>query len=499
MANQLTQHIASRARSTDFVFMGMLLPNPDPILKAQGRDIRVYRDMRSDALIGGSIRRRKSAVKALDNGVDRGRSASRVTKAVQEMLQGLDLDGLIGDTLNACFYGYQPLEVMWERRGAMLVPASVVAKPPEWFGFDADNLLRFKSREALLHGEELPPRKFLLPRQEPTYTNPYGLPDLSMCFWPLVFKKGGMKFWLAFVEKYGSAFALGKLPRGASDKDRTLLLDSLEALIQDGVATIPDDGSVELLEMAGKSASSDLHQALVMHCRGEISIALLGQNQTTEASANKASATAGLEVTEDLRDADAKLVAATVNELIKWFCELNFASVLPPVFSLWDQEAQDRLQAERDKSNYAAGARFTNAYFMRAYGYQEGDLQYQAPGGTTPLASAAGGRVVPAAEPEQDAAAFAEAALQVAGADPMAAEVDELAAAAAPSWTGMVRQLEALVARAESMEQLQAALLSAYGGAPELTRVMGAAMALAELRGMAAVQAESGDDGAAGA
>lgn len=34
----------------------------------------------------------------------------------------------------------------------------------------------------------------------------------------------------------------------------------------------------------------------------------------------------------------------------------------------------DQLQAARDKSNYDAGARFTNAYWMRAYGYQEGDL-----------------------------------------------------------------------------------------------------------------------------
>ncbi|EIV9370608.1 DUF935 domain-containing protein, partial [Escherichia coli] len=34
----LTAQIASRSRAIDFYALGMYLPNPDPILKAQGRD-----------------------------------------------------------------------------------------------------------------------------------------------------------------------------------------------------------------------------------------------------------------------------------------------------------------------------------------------------------------------------------------------------------------------------------------------------------------------------
>lgn len=469
----LSGHIASRSRSIDFAISGMLLPNPDPILKAQGRDVRVYRDMQSDAHIGGCIRRRKSAVKALEWGLDRDRAASRVTKAVKEMLDGIDIERFIGQSLEASLYGYQPIEVMWENRNGLFVPAELEAKPPEWFAFDEQNQLRFKSREAMLHGEELPPRKFLLPRQDPTYANPYGFADMSLCFWPLVFKKGGMKFWLAFTEKFGSAFSVGKLPRGAQQKERDDMLDSLEKLIQDGVATIPDDGSVELIEMAGKSASADLYERLVMHCRSEIAIALLGQNQTTEANSNRASATAGLEVTAELRDADAGMVAASVNQLIQWICELNFAGAQAPVFSLWDQEAQDKLQAERDQSNHTAGARFTNAYWMRAYGYQEGDL---AGPETAPQASP---RVLPPA-------AFAEGA----AADPVASQVAALDEATRPDIDGLVGQLQAMVERADSMATLQQELADAYGGldSGRLVQIMAAAFALAELKGMDAVR-----------
>ncbi len=305
-----------------------------------------------------------------------------------------------------------------------------------------------------------------------------------MCFWPMMFKKGGMKFWLAFAEKFGSAFSVGKLPRGATEEEKSAMLDSLESLIQDGVAAIPDDGSVELVEMAGKSASADLYERLVLHCRGEIAIALLGQNQTTEATANKASAGAGLEVTKDLRDGDAAIVEAAMNQLIRWICEVNFGEAVAPVWSLWDQKSQDQLQASRDKSNYEAGARFTNAYWQRAYGYQETDLQ--------PLASAA--PALPAAAP--GAAAFAEVALNAASAasaDPLQAQTNALMAAGAPQWAGMVDQLQALVDKADNPKALQQALVQAYGAldSGQLVKLMAAAMALAELKGMDAAQGEA--------
>lgn len=476
----VTDLIATRVKSVDFMALGMLLPNPDPILKARGASIKVYSELRADALVGGCIRRRKSAVKALDWGLDRGLAASRTTKEVQAMLANLDMERIIGQMLEATLYGYQPMEIEWQSVGKLLVPADVQAKPPDWFCFDSESQLRFKTVAEPELGELLPERKFLLPRQDPTYQNPYGFADLSMCFWPMVFKKGGMKFWLNFAEKFGSAFLLGKLPVSATDEERETLLDSLEEMLQNGVAVIPDNGGIAPMEAAGKSASADLYERLVLHCRGEIAIALLGQNQTTEASANKASAGAGLEVTRDLRDGDAAIVAAAMNQLIRWICDVNFDGATAPVWSLWDQESQDQLQAARDKSNYDAGARFTNSYWQRAYGYQEGDLAAPA---------AAPSRPSPAPAP----AAFAEAALAAPSADPLQAQTDALVAASAPQWAAMVEQLQALVDQAQSPQALQQALAQAYGGleSDQLVKLMAAALALAELKGMdAAAQGE---------
>lgn len=491
--NPLTNHLATRDRSLDFTALGQWLPNPDVILKSQGKDVTTYRDMRHDPLIGSCIARRKASVQALDWGLDKGGASSRANKAVQAMLDALPMSTLIEQMQDCTLFGYQPMEVIWGNVGGLYVPREVLAKPPEWFCFDTDNALRFKSRSAPMFGELIPAKKYLLPRNSPSYQNPYGFAELSMCYWPLLFKKGGVKFWLAFTEKFGSAFSVGKLPRNATDAERATLLDSLEALIQNGVTTIPDDGSIELVEMAGKSASADLYAQLVAHCSSEIAIALLGQNQTTQASANKASATAGLEVTKDLRDGDARMIAAAINTLIAWVCEVNFASVTPPVFSFWDQKEQDELQARRDKSNYEAGARFTNAYWMRGYGYQEGDLQ------PLPFTLSAGGvalgaDVALASAPTvadlgaSKVAAFAEAPSR----NPLQAHTDTLVQTSAPLWGTLVDQLQHLVDSAADVGTLQQSLLQSFGDldSSELVKLMAAGLALAELKGMDSARQE---------
>lgn len=398
-------HLATRDRSIDFTALGLYLPNPDPVLKALGLDIRVYRDLRSDAHIGGCIRRRKAAVKALEWGVDRDQAKSRVSKNVEAIVKDLPLGQLIGEILDAVLYGYQPVEIVWGKVGGYVVPVEVVCKPPEWFCFDAENQLRLRTRDNALEGELLPERKFLLARQDATYQNPYGFPDLSMCFWPTTFKKGGLKFWVTFTEKFGAPWVIGKHPRGTPDTETDALLAQLEAMVQDAVAVVPEDSKVEIHEAAGKAASADIYEKLLHFCRSEVSIALLGQNQTTEAKTNFASAKAGIEVTREIRDGDKAIVEDTFNTLIRWICELNFGDGARPVFSLWEQEEVDKVLAERDEKLVSAGARLTPQYFKRAYALQDGDLD------ETPLAASLLGKGAPEPRPTADNnVSFADAA-----------------------------------------------------------------------------------------
>ena len=466
----LSEQIATRERSMDMSF-GFILPNPDPILKRQGKDIAVYRDMRSRASVGGPIRRRKAAVKALEWRVERGKASARVTRLANDVLATYDMDTLINEITNAVLFGYQPLELVWGPFNGAAAPLQVIGKPQEWFFFDNAAQLRFRSRQQPLQGEELEPRKFLLARQEASYENPYGFADLSMCFWADTFMRGGLKFWVTFTEKYGTPWLVGKQPRGTPGSEVNNLLDKLEAMVQDAVAAIPDDSSIDILESGDKGASADLYERLLMYCRSEINIALLGQNQSTESNSNRASATAGLEVAKTIRDGDAALVMATMNQLLRWLTDLHDGEQAPaPTFVLFEEEDVNTQQAVRDETLTKAGLKFTKEYWKRVYRLQDGDIE-EAPAGPSMPAAPGTAAAVPVE--------FVE------GTAPAVVPTGELNTAAAPIVMAWVRDLRALVEAHSEPQALQDALLEAYSELPtdELTEVMALAFELAHLQG----------------
>ncbi|MFN3495774.1 MAG: DUF935 domain-containing protein, partial [Hydrogenophaga sp.] len=388
----LGEHIASRDRSPDFTALGMYLPNPDPILKKMGKDAAVYRDLRSTAPVGGAIRRRKAAVRSREwrlvdsvNGQTGSRAnqkaSPRMMQIAQDTLSDLDMDAILGEMLDAPLFGWVPMEILWATVEGTLRPVSLMAKPQEWFHFDPNGALRFRSRAAPMYGEELQPRKFLVPRQDASYVNPYGFADLSMCFWPTTFMRGGLKFWVTFAEKFGTPWIVGKQPRSAGAKETDALLDQLEAMVQDAVAVVPDDSSVDIVEAGAKGDAAGAYRELLMFCRSEVNIALMGQNQTTEASANKASSVAGGEVERTLSDADAKLCEGAVNQVLRWLSDLNESEqAAAPRFELYLEDDVSEVQAKRDEAMSRSGVVFSSAYWERAYNLQPGDIASAGPG-----------------------------------------------------------------------------------------------------------------------
>jgi phage gp29-like protein len=296
-----------------------------------------------------------------------------------------------------------------------MAPVDVIAKPSEWFGFDPDDArLKFRPRSSMT-GIEVPERKFVVVGKMRSWENPYGEPELAACFWPVTFKRGGFKFWMTFTEKYGMPWAVGKMPRNTPQNEMNELADKLVAMVRDAVAVVPDDASVELMTMTG-SFNADLFERLLMFCRSEISIALLGNNQSVEKESNKASATAAAGIEAALRDDDAEMVAAGFNQLARWICEVNFPGAVPPVFDFLEQEEVDDVLASRDEKLKRAGANFTNAYWKRTYGLEDGDLdpEYGPPSSWLPAGVKGGQGAASFAEPGADELPADQAALDAA-------------------------------------------------------------------------------------
>lgn len=379
-ARSLSKELATRDRSIDFYGLGMALPNPDEVLKQLGKDITVYKQLLVDGHVRGCVTNRKAGVKKLEWAIDRGKAKSRHAKTLESIYRDLDVDRIMGEMLNASQLGYQPLEVLWSL-GGFFAPRDIVGKPQQWFVFNENNELRFLTKQDMINGEALPPRSFLLARNEPTYENPYGFPVLSCCFWPVTFKKGGMKFWVTFTEKFGMPFIVGKHPRGADQTEIDKIADMLERMVQDAIAVIPDDGSVELVENK-TTASADIFAGLIRECKDEISTAQLGHTGSSQSTPGKlGDENSAIEVRSDIVGDDKKIIEREFNVLNRWVLELNYAEAISavPEFILFEEEDVDKALSERDEKLSAAleksDLRLTRVYFTKSYGLDEEDLE----------------------------------------------------------------------------------------------------------------------------
>ena len=169
---------------------------------------------------------------------------------------------------------------------------------------------------------------------------------------------------------------IGKHPRGASKEDTESLADMLEEMVQDAIAVIPDDSSVEIQE-ANKSSSAEIFEKLISKMNAEISKAILGQTLTTEigSSGSYAASNTHMEVRQDIINSDRKLVESVINQLIRWIYELNSPNAEVPVFEMYEPEDVDLNLAQRDKILFDTGVKFTKEYFIKNYGLEDEDFE----------------------------------------------------------------------------------------------------------------------------
>ena len=287
---ELIEEIASRQSAWDWTGMMGLLPDPDPILRKLGGGSEILESLTADGHLCSVIQSRKLGTLKKEWRFDPGTrgdaeatpQAEALCKQLCEDLERIDVYNLISTLLDAPLYGMTPIQLGWQPDGSRLKLNSLEAMPARWFGFDEQNRPKFISSNNPWDGEDLPYGKFVFSRHFPTYDNPYGLRLLSRCFWPVTFKKGGIKFWVTLAEKYGVPFLVGQYRSGADRTEQQTMLSNLVAMVRDAVAVIPQGGSVEILETGKSSAGAEIHIGLKEAMDAEMSKVIMGQTLTAE-------------------------------------------------------------------------------------------------------------------------------------------------------------------------------------------------------------------------
>lgn len=374
---QLLTQIATVQRDITYPsFLGRLIHRDDTLItRGGGRGLRIYDDIERDCHAFAVLQKRKLAVVARQWDVTPASDApldKQAADVVKRQLMAINFDQLTQDLLDALLKGYAVGEVMWAVEGAELVVKKVIAREQRRFIFDDEYRLRMLTLDNLIEGEALPERKFLVHSLGAKDASPYGLGLGTRLFWPALFKRQDLTFWLMFLDKFGSPTAVGKYPSGSQPGEIKILLDALAAIAQDSGVAIPEGMLIEFLE-AQRTGSTDAYEKMAKYMDDQMSEAVLGETMSTSAkSAGIGSSQAAVhnEVRLELVKADADLLSGTVNgSLVRWITEFNVPGAQPPKVWRKVEEPKDlNGQAERDERIFGMGYKPTLAYIQETYG-----------------------------------------------------------------------------------------------------------------------------------
>lgn len=466
------------------------LPPTDRILSLAG-GWRGYEELLRDDQVAATFAQRRLAVVrrpwAVEPGGDR-RMDRQAAELVRATLDRLDWDAITDQMLHARFFGFAVAEVLWLVEGGEIAVADIRVRDRARFAFAPDGALLLRTT-ARPNGEPVPEKKFWVAAVGASHHDePYGRGLAHQLYWPVWFKRQGARFWAIFLEKFGAPTAIGKFPAGADATERARLLEAVQAIQTDAGIILPEGMTIELLEASRGGTAT--YQEWMAYWDRAIAKIVLGQTMTTEDGSSRAQAQVHWDVREDIVAADADLVCESANRTwVRWLIDYAMpGAAYPRIYREMDDPEDLRARAERDQILATIGWRLKPEAVSRIYGddYEPASPPAQMPiepASNTTAAAESPRRTVQVAEPASDAP------------HPADLIADRLALEAAPAWAAIMERIRALVEQARSLDELRDALLAAYGELPtdELTRVMQAAFAVAELAGRFDAAQESGD------
>ena|GEM_PF-3564246 len=379
----INQEVASIKAGRDITrgfFIGALLPQ-DGVLRSRGGDYKIYEEVLRDDQVCSAFQQRRRAVISREWEIVPGGSRRADKKAadfIQEVLDHVGWDNVTDKMLYGTFYGYAVAECLWMRDGNNVAVDKIKVKKQRRFRFDIDSNLRLLTLNNSLEGELLPERKFWhFCTGGDNDDEPYGLGLGHWLYWPVFFKRNGMKSWLIFLEKFGQPTAHGTYPNGASPEEQKKLLQALGAIQEDSGVVTPEGMIIKLLE-AARSGTAD-YSTLLDKMNAAISKVVLSQTMTTDDGSSRSQSETHLSVRDDVVKSDSDLVNGSFNNsVVEWLCDWNYPDAArPKVWRRLDAAPDLDQQAQREQTIFQMGFRPTLKHVQDTYGGEWTDTQAQ--------------------------------------------------------------------------------------------------------------------------
>lgn len=284
------------------------------IQRGEGKGLKIYDEIERDTHAWAVLQKRKKVLLSREWEVKPASDMQLDVDAadlIREILQALPFDRICEDLLDATLKGFAVSEIVWGRDGMRIVPERIVAHDQRRFVFDHDWRPRLLTWTNMMAGEPLPERKFIVHRHGVKGNNPYGLGLGTRLFWPVLFKREGITFWLHFLEKYAGPTVIGSTPYGGVKEQMDAFVATLSQIRTSAAVAVPTGADVKFLEAQRSGTSSYLE--FLEYWDRQISICTLGETLTTDIgnAGSRAASQTHADILEMLVDADADLLSVT--------------------------------------------------------------------------------------------------------------------------------------------------------------------------------------------
>lgn len=497
------QEIATTRKDFD-LFAGFIsntrLYNPDPVLNSEshGKGLRMYDDIARDPHAGSVLQTRALSIVGKDwsiisaqNGLQDGQPIStpldeEIAACVEQILRASNFDEARMELLKGTLYGYYCSEVMWDydKDNGTIIIDKFIGKHARRFCFTPERELRLLTINNMYEGDQLPEKKFICFTFGDT-DNPYGQGLGQSIWWPVWFKKNGIKFWLTFLDKFGMPTGVGKYPAGTGEEDQGKLLEVIKLIHSETGVVVPEDMVIELLEAARTGTVS--YEKMCEYMDKAVSKRVLGQTASTEGTPGKlGNEQQQEEVRQELVETDAGLLDSCLDKsVIRWIVDYNFPDVkkYPTIKTFANKKPDLKERSAIDKTLVVdIGLPIAQNYFYETYGVpkpeKNEDLVKTPPKTPGIMKASQGGIDIPPGFSEADRAAKQANQLP----EEMANRLDDDMSGI---MSGMIDKVKTLVMNAKSFDEIRDGLPDLLPGIStnDMGGIMQRAFVAAELAG----------------
>lgn len=372
------------------LWLNSIATNDDTILARDGSGLKLYDALLSDDTAMSTLQQRRLAITSREYEIVPGDDADpRSVKAADDfraMIDGLGFDRVTGLLHYAVWYGYGVAEGLFTTRqldGRLIVWLEDIVVPDRrWFAFTMTGELRYVAELGITADDGIvPPNKFLTIRTGGTHDFAfYGLGLAHWCYWPIFFKRAGLKFWALYLEKRGNPTVAVEFTEAEKDDNvkKQNLLSAAVAVGKDSAVLFPEgtlkNERVKILESQRSGGTVDYKDFVAAQDEAIMRV-VLGQPGTSKATpgglGGDGQARKDEGVKAELVKADSDLITdAIATTFGKWITRWNHGEdVAPPLVRRILDDSEDlNSVADRDVKLDGIGIKRTEDSIKATYG-----------------------------------------------------------------------------------------------------------------------------------